>query len=94
MKLPRPFASQKKQGSVPHREPSRIESHPQPDELRFIGPAEESHLRERLREQGRQQPIRPGGLCPHCGGHAFRRSELKQNSPCPRCGKQPAAQAA
>ena len=93
MKLPRPFASEQKRPS-PQGEAGRAQTNAQPDELRFIAAQEESHLRERLREQGRKQPMRPGGLCPHCGGHAFRRSELKQNSPCPRCGKQPSVQAA
>jgi predicted Zn-ribbon and HTH transcriptional regulator len=79
---------------APRSEPSKAQGSAQPDELRFIEQPQESHLRERLREQGRQQPIRPGGLCPHCGGHAFKRSELKQNSPCPRCGKKPSQSAA
>ena len=93
MKRQGPAASDP-QRQAPKSEPARAQANAQPDELRFIEQPQESHLRERLREQGRLKPIRPGGLCPHCGGHAFKRSELKQNSPCPRCGKQPSAHAA
>ena len=66
---------------------------PAADDPRFIGPDEDSHVRERMQraEQGHQ--LRPGALCPHCGGHAFKRAELKAGAACPACGKLPRAAA-
>ncbi len=56
---------------------------------RFVDLPQESRLRDRMRKAGSGQNLRPGALCPSCGGHAFRRAELKAGSPCPRCGKAP-----
>ncbi len=60
-----------------------------PSDPRFIENEDDSHLRERMQKAERAVPLRPGALCPHCGGHAFKRAELKAGTPCPVCGKQP-----
>ena len=55
-------------------------------------PAEDtSDLRERIQQAERGHSLRPGALCPHCAGHAFKRAELTSGSPCPNCGKSPRA---
>ena len=66
---------------------------PSADDPRFIGPDEDSHLRERMQRAEQGHTLRPGALCPHCGGHAFKRAELKAGAACPACGKQPRAAA-
>ena len=60
-----------------------------PTDPRYIESEEDSHLRERMQQEAKAQPLRPGALCPHCGGHAFKRAELKAGTACPACGKQP-----
>jgi len=64
-----------------------------PTDPRFIEKEDDSHLRERMQQAALAQPLRPGALCPHCGGHAFKRAELKAGAPCRACGKQPRAAA-
>jgi predicted Zn-ribbon and HTH transcriptional regulator len=64
-----------------------------PSDPRFIENEDDSHLRERMQKAEQAVPLRPGALCPHCGGHAFKRAELKAGTPCPACGKQPRAAA-
>ena len=59
----------------------------------FLPQEEDSHLRERMQKSEQGQALRPGALCPHCGGHAFTRAELKAGAACPACGKRPAAAA-
>jgi predicted Zn-ribbon and HTH transcriptional regulator len=59
------------------------------DDPRFIPADEDSHLRERMQRAEQGHSLRPGALCPHCGGHAFKRAELKAGTPCPACGKSP-----
>ena len=60
-----------------------------PTDPRFIEKDDDSHLRERMQQAEQAVPLRPGALCPHCGGHAFKRAELKAGTACPACGKQP-----
>jgi uncharacterized protein (DUF983 family) len=60
-----------------------------PSDPRFIENEDDSRLRERMQEAEQAVPLRPGALCPHCGGHAFKRAELKAGTACPACGKQP-----
>ncbi|TMD12705.1 MAG: hypothetical protein E6J00_10955 [Chloroflexi bacterium] len=60
---------------------------------RFLDLPEESHVRERMQRAERGHALRPGALCPHCGGHAFRRQEIRAASPCPKCGRDPRAAA-
>jgi uncharacterized protein (DUF983 family) len=62
---------------------------PTPSDPRFIENEDDSRLRERMQEAEQAVPLRPGALCPHCGGHAFKRAELKAGTACPACGKQP-----
>jgi len=64
-----------------------------PSDPRFIENDDDSRLRERMQKAEQGHSLRPGALCPHCGGHAFKRAELKAGSPCPACGKQPRAAA-
>lgn len=66
---------------------------PSPEDPRFIPAEQDSHLRERMQASERKHALRPGALCPHCGGHAFKRAELKAGTPCPACGKSPQAAA-
>jgi predicted Zn-ribbon and HTH transcriptional regulator len=60
---------------------------------RFVESNDESHVRERIQKAERDHPLRPGALCPHCGGHAFKRAELKAGASCPSCGRSPRAAA-
>jgi predicted Zn-ribbon and HTH transcriptional regulator len=60
-----------------------------PTDPRFIEKDDDSRLRERMQRAEQAVPLRPGALCPHCGGHAFKRAELKAGTQCPVCGKQP-----
>jgi uncharacterized protein (DUF983 family) len=60
-----------------------------PSDPRFIENEDDSRLRERMQKAEQAVPLRPGALCPHCGGHAFKRAELKAGTACPACGKQP-----
>jgi predicted Zn-ribbon and HTH transcriptional regulator len=64
------------------------------DDPQSINVQQESHVRQRVQQAARQQPLRPGALCPACGGHAFRRAELKAGTPCPKCGQKPLSIAA
>ncbi|TMG38235.1 MAG: hypothetical protein E6H92_06470 [Chloroflexi bacterium] len=64
-----------------------------PSDPRYVDTPQESRVRERIQQEERKHSLRPGGLCPHCGGHAFRRAELKAKSVCPKCGKSPQAAA-
>jgi len=64
-----------------------------PSDPRFIENDDDSRLRERMQKAEQGHSLRPSALCPHCGGHAFKRAELKAGSPCPACGKQPRAAA-
>ena len=66
---------------------------PDHEDPRFIPAGDDSHLRERMQQAERGHQLRPGALCPHCGGHAFKRAELKVGSACPACGKAPRAAA-
>jgi predicted Zn-ribbon and HTH transcriptional regulator len=50
---------------------------------------DESHVRERIQKAEQGHALRPGALCPHCSGHAFKRAELKAGTACPNCGKSP-----
>jgi predicted Zn-ribbon and HTH transcriptional regulator len=59
------------------------------DDPRFNDLPKESRVRERIQQAERGHELRPGALCPHCGGHAFRRQEIKAGSPCPKCDKAP-----
>jgi predicted Zn-ribbon and HTH transcriptional regulator len=63
------------------------------DDPRFVDLPQESQVRERIQKAERGHALRPGALCPHCGGHAFRRQEIKSGAPCPKCGKAPGAPA-
>src|SRR2546430_9386465 len=60
-----------------------------PTDPRFIDKEDDSHLRERMQKAEQAAPLRPGALCPHCGGHAFKRAELKAGAPRPARRKQP-----
>jgi predicted Zn-ribbon and HTH transcriptional regulator len=60
---------------------------------RFIADEDDSHVRERIQKAEQGHQLRPGALCPHCAGHAFKRAELKAGSLCPACGKSPRAAA-
>ena len=55
----------------------------------FLPVETDSHLRERMQKAESGHALRPGALCPHCGGHAFTRAELKAGAACPECGKSP-----
>jgi predicted Zn-ribbon and HTH transcriptional regulator len=57
----------------------------------FIPEETDSHLRERMQKAEKGHALRPGALCPHCGGHAFTRAELKSGAACPACGQMPRA---
>ena len=48
-----------------------------PTDPRFIENDDDSRLRERMQKAEQGHSLRPGALCPHCGGHAFKRAELK-----------------
>ena len=61
----------------------------QVNDPRFLPSEEESNVRERIQKAEQGHSLRPGGLCPHCSAHAFKRAELKAGTPCPRCGKSP-----
>jgi len=67
---------------------------PEPFDPQVIDDPSVSHVRERAQRAARQQPLRPGALCPSCGGHAFRRVELKAGTACPKCGQKPSSIAA
>jgi predicted Zn-ribbon and HTH transcriptional regulator len=56
---------------------------------RFLPKEDDSHIRERIQKAEQGHSLRPGGLCPHCSGHAFKRAELKSGANCPNCGKSP-----
>lgn len=64
-----------------------------PQDLRYVDTPQESRVRERMQQEERKHSLRPGSLCPHCGGHALRRAELKAGTACPKCGKSPQAAA-
>ena len=49
-----------------------------PSDPRFIESDDDSRLRERMQKAEQGHSLRPGALCPHCGGHAFKRAELKR----------------
>src|SRR3989442_15271785 len=59
-----------------------------PTDPRFIDKEDDSHLRERMQKAEQAAPLRPGALCPHCGGHPFKRAELKAGAPRPPRGKE------
>jgi len=59
----------------------------------FLPKDDESHVRERIQQAEQGHSLRPGALCPHCAGHAFKRAELKSGAACPNCGKSPRAAA-
>ncbi len=59
------------------------------DDPRFLRKEEDNHVRERIQKAEAGHSLRPGALCPHCAGHAFKRAELKSGALCPNCGKSP-----
>ncbi|HEY8678217.1 MAG TPA: hypothetical protein VIN39_06240 [Candidatus Dormibacteraeota bacterium] len=61
----------------------------QSQDPRFLPREEDSHVRERIQKAEQSHSLRPGALCPHCSGHAFKRAELKSGANCPNCGKSP-----
>lgn len=56
---------------------------------RFVEVPPESLLRNRMQQAEQGHALRPGAVCPHCGGHAFRRQEIKRGAACPKCGRNP-----